>query len=101
MTFAIITPALYVGAVVERMKFSAIMLFSALWLLLVYTPVCHWVWGGGWLYEMGIKDPAGGIVVHATAGVSALVMAIILGKRRGFPEHPHPPHNPGMVYIGA
>ena len=101
MTFAIITPALYVGAVVERMKFSAIMLFSALWLLLVYTPVCHWVWGGGWLYEMGIKDLAGGIVVHATAGVSALVMAIILGKRRGFPEHPHPPHNPGMVYIGA
>ncbi len=101
MTFAIITPALYVGAVVERMKFSAVLLFSALWLVLVYTPVCHWVWGGGWLGEMGIRDLAGGIVVHATAGVSALVMAIILGKRRGFPEHPNPPHNPGMVFIGA
>lgn len=101
MTFAIITPALYVGAVVERMKFGAIMLFSALWLILVYAPVTHWVWGGGWLQEMGIRDLAGGIVVHATAGISALVMAIMLGKRKGFPEHPHPPHNPGMVYIGA
>ncbi len=101
MTFAIITPALYVGAVVERMKFSAILVFSALWLILVYSPVCHWCWGGGWLAEMGIQDLAGGIVVHTTAGVSALVMAIILGRRRGFPEHPHPPHNPGMVYIGA
>ena len=101
MTFAIITPGLYVGAVVERMKFGAIMLFSALWLILVYTPVTHWVWGGGWLQVMGIKDLAGGIVVHATAGVSALVMAIMLGKRRGFPGHPHPPHNPSMVFIGA
>jgi Amt family ammonium transporter len=101
MTFAIITPALYVGAVVERMKFGAIMLFSALWLILVYTPVTHWVWGGGWLQQMGVKDLAGGIVVHATAGISALVLAIMLGKRRGFPEHPHPPHNPGMVYVGA
>ena len=101
MTFAIITPALYVGAVVERMKFGAIMLFSALWLVLVYAPVTHWVWGGGWLQEMGVRDLAGGIVVHATAGISALIMAIMLGKRKGFPEHPHPPHNPGMVYIGA
>ncbi len=101
MTFAIITPGLYVGAVVERMKFGAVMLFTALWLLLVYTPVTHWVWGGGWLQDMGIRDLAGGIVVHATAGVSALVLAIILGKRRGFPEHPHPPHSPGMVFIGA
>lgn len=101
MTFAIITPGLYVGAVVERMKFGAIMLFSALWLILVYTPVTHWVWGGGWLQQMGVKDLAGGIVVHATAGISALVLAIMLGKRRGFPEHPHPPHNPGMVYVGA
>jgi len=101
MTFAIITPGLYVGAVVERMKFGAIMLFSALWLVLVYAPVTHWVWGGGWLQEMGVKDLAGGIVVHATAGVSALVLAIILGKRRGFPEHPHTPHNPGMVFVGA
>jgi Amt family ammonium transporter len=101
MTFAIITPGLYIGAVVERMKFGAIMLFSAVWLVVVYAPVTHWVWGGGWLQEMGVRDLAGGIVVHATAGVSALVMAIMLGKRRGFPEHPHPPHNPGMVYIGA
>jgi Amt family ammonium transporter len=83
------------------MKMSAIVVFSALWLVLVYAPVCHWVWGGGWLAEMGIQDLAGGIVVHATAGVTALVMAIMLGRRKGFPEHPHPPHNPGMVYIGA
>jgi Amt family ammonium transporter len=101
MTFAIITPGLYVGAVVERMKFGAIMLFSALWLLAVYVPVTHWVWGGGWLQDMGVKDLAGGIVVHATAGVSALVLALILGRRKGFPEHPHPPHNPGMVFVGA
>ena len=101
MTFIIITPALYVGAVVERMKFGAIMLFTALWIALVYTPVCHWVWGGGWLGDMGVRDLAGGIVVHATAGVSALVMAIMLGKRRGFPKSPKPPHNPGMVFIGA
>lgn len=101
MVFAIITPCLYVGAVVERMKFGAIMAFSALWLLVVYTPVSHWVWGGGWLQVMGVKDLAGGIVVHATAGVSALVLAILLGKRRGFPGHPHPPHSPGMVFIGA
>ena len=101
MTFAIITPGLYVGAVVERMKFGAIMLFSALWLIVVYAPVTHWVWGGGWLQQMGVKDLAGGIVVHTTAGVSALVLAILLGKRRGFPEHPHQPHNPGMVFVGA
>jgi Amt family ammonium transporter len=101
MTFAIITPGLYVGAVVERMKFGAVMMFSALWLVFVYTPVTHWVWGGGWLQDMGIRDLAGGIVVHATAGVSALVLAVLLGKRRGFPEHPHPPHNPGMVFVGA
>lgn len=101
MTFAIITPGLYVGAVVERMKFGAIMLFSALWLVAVYTPVTHWVWGGGWMQGMGVKDLAGGIVVHATAGVTALVLAMFIGKRRGFPEHPHPPHRPGMVYIGA
>lgn len=101
MTFAIITPGLFIGAVVERMKFGAIMLFSALWLILVYAPVAHWVWGGGWLQHLGVKDLAGGIVVHATAGVTALVLALILGKRRGFPEHPHQPHSPGMVYIGA
>lgn len=101
MTFVIITPALYIGAVVERMKFSAMMLFSALWLLFVYAPACHWVWGGGWLAEMGVRDLAGGIVVHATAGVSAIVLAIILKKRKGFPDQAHPPHNPGMVFIGA
>lgn len=101
MTFAIITPALYVGAVVERMKFGAMLLFTSLWLALVYAPVTHWVWGGGWLQDMGIRDLAGGIVVHATAGVSALVMALMIGKRGGFPAHPHPPHNPGMVFIGA
>ena len=101
MTFAVITPGLYVGAVVERMKFGAILLFSALWLVLVYTPVTHWVWGGGWLQAMGIKDLAGGIVVHTTAGVTALVLAMMLGNRRRFPEHPHQPHNPGMVFVGA
>ncbi len=101
MTFAIITPALYIGAVVERMKFSAMMLFSALWLLLVYVPACHWVWGGGWLADMGVRDLAGGIVVHATAGVSAIALAVILKKRKGFPDHAQPPHNPGMVFIGA
>jgi len=101
MTFAIITPGLYVGAVVERMKFGAVLLFSALWLVIVYAPVTHWVWGGGWLQTMGIKDLAGGIVVHTTAGVTALVLAMIIGKRRRFPEHPHQPHNPGMVFVGA
>jgi len=101
MTFAIITPALYIGAVVERMKFSAIMLFTALWLIVVYAPACHWVWGGGWMLEMGVKDLAGGIVVHTTAGVSALVMVIMLGKRNNFLKHPHLPHNPGMVFVGA
>ena len=101
MTFAIITPALYIGAVVERMKFGAVMLVSTLWLALVYTPVCHWVWGGGWMFNLGVRDLAGGIVVHATAGVSALVLALVLGKRDHFPNHPHPPHSPGMVFIGA
>lgn len=101
MTFAIITPGLIVGAFVERMKFSAVLLFSALWLVLVYAPVTHWVWGGGWLMEMGTIDLAGGIVVHATAGVSALILAKLLGPREGFPRHLHVPHSPGMVMIGA
>ncbi len=101
LTFAIITPALIVGAFVERMKFAAILLFTALWLLLVYAPVTHWVWGGGWLMEMGVLDLAGGIVVHATAGVSALLLAKCLGPRTGFPEKLQVPHNPGMVMIGA
>ncbi len=101
MTFAIITPALYIGAVVERMKFSAIMLFTAIWLVVVYAPACHWVWAGGWMADMGVKDLAGGIVVHATAGVSALVMVLMLGKRHDFLKHQHLPHNPGMVFVGA
>lgn len=101
MTFAIITPALIVGAYVERIRFSAVMLFSALWLLAVYAPVTHWVWGGGWLAEMGVFDFAGGLVVHATAGVSALVIAKMLGARDGFPTSLHPPHNPGLTMIGA
>ncbi|MGC6455599.1 MAG: ammonium transporter [Coraliomargaritaceae bacterium] len=101
MTFAIITPGLIVGAFVERMKFSAILLFTALWLILVYAPVTHWVWGGGWLMEMGVFDLAGGIVVHATAGISALLLAKCLGPRSGFPQKLHVPHNPGMVMIGA
>jgi Amt family ammonium transporter len=101
MTFAIITPGLIVGAFVERMKFSAILLFTALWLVLVYAPVTHWVWGGGWLFERGVIDLAGGIVVHATAGISALLLAKFVGPRDGFPKKLHVPHNPGMVMIGA
>ena len=101
MTFAIITPALIVGAYVERISFMGMLLFSAFWLLVVYVPVAHWVWGGGWLAGLGILDFAGGLVVHLTAGVSALVIAIMLGGRRGFPREIVPPHNPGMVMIGA
>ncbi|MEL7429860.1 MAG: ammonia channel protein, partial [Pseudomonadota bacterium] len=101
MTFAIITPALMVGAFVERIKFGAVMMISGLWLLLVYAPVVHWVWGGGWLAGMGVIDFAGGIVVHVTAGVSAAVIAVILGSRKGFPSRVLPPHAPWMVMIGA
>ena len=101
MTFAIITPALMVGAFVERIKFGAMMMISILWLLIVYVPVVHWVWGGGWLAQMGIIDFAGGIVVHVTAGVSALVIAIMVGPRTGYPERISPPHAPWMVMIGA
>ena len=101
MTFAIITPALIVGAYVERIKFSAVLIFSGLWLLLVYAPVTHWVWGGGWLAEKGVLDFAGGIVVHVTAGVAALVIAWQLGPRDGFPENNKPPHAPWMVMVGA
>ncbi len=100
-TFAIITPALIVGAYVERIKFAAVLLFSSIWLLVVYAPVTHWVWGGGWLAEMGVMDFAGGIVVHITAGVSALVIALMLGRRKGFPSQIQPPHAPWMVMIGA
>ena len=101
MTFAIITPALIVGAYPERVKFSSVLFFSAVWLLVVYIPVTHWVWGGGWLAQMGVMDFAGGIVVHVTAGVSALVFAKCLGARRGFPTQLRPPHNPGLTMAGA
>jgi len=101
MTFAIITPALIVGAYVERIKFSAVLIISALWLLIVYSPVAHWIWGGGWLADMGIMDFAGGLVVHATAGASALVIVMMLGSRRGFPDVVKPPHNAGMTMTGA
>ena len=101
MTFAIITPALVIGGFAERMKFSAVLWFTVLWLALVYFPVCHWVWGGGWLADMGVLDFAGGLVVHLTAGVGALVAAIVLGKRQGFPNTPLPPHNMTMTVTGA
>jgi len=101
MTFAIITPALIVGAFAERMKFSTMMVFSAVWLVLVYIPVTHWVWGGGWLGEMGLLDFAGGTVVHITAGVAALVAAMVMGNRKGFPTTAMPPHNLTMTVTGA
>ena len=101
MTFAVITPALIVGAYVERIRFGAVLLFSGLWLIVVYCPVAHWVWGGGWLMQRGAMDFAGGLVVHATAGTSALLIARSLGHREGFPRDLHPPHNPGMTMIGA
>ena len=101
MTFAIITPALVIGSFAERMRFSAVLGFSALWLLLVYAPVCHWVWGGGWLMEMGLLDYAGGTVVHINAGVAALVAAVMLGRRHGFPETAMAPHNMTLTVAGA
>jgi len=101
MTFAIITPALVVGGFAERMRFSSMLLFSALWLLVVYVPVTHWVWGGGWLSKLGLYDFAGGVVVHITAGVAALVSALVLGPRIGFPKVAMPPHNLTMVATGA
>ena len=101
MTFAIITPALIVGAFAERMKFSAMLCLSTLWLIFVYAPICHWVWGGGWLADLGVMDFAGGIVIHVNAGVAALVTALVIGKRKGFPEVAMPPHNMPMVVTGA
>ncbi|MGH1441023.1 MAG: ammonium transporter [Cellvibrionaceae bacterium] len=101
MTFAIITPALIIGGFAERMKFSSMLIFSALWIVFVYAPVCHWVWGGGWLSKMGLLDFAGGTVVHITAGVAALVAAIVIGNRKGFPDTPMPPHNLTMTVCGA
>ena len=101
MTFAIITPALIVGAYVERIKFSAVLWISGLWLIAVYAPVTHWIWGGGWLAQMGIQDFAGGLVVHLNCGVAALVIAKMLGARKGFPDDVKPPHNPALVFVGA
>lgn len=101
MTFAVITPALIIGGFAERMRFSAVLIFSAAWLLLVYVPICHWVWGGGWLSDLGVMDFAGGIVVHITAGVAALVAAVMLGNRRGFPTQAMPPHNMTLSIMGA
>ena len=101
MTFAIITPALIIGGFAERMKFSAVLIFSGAWLLLVYAPVTHWVWGGGWLAEMGLLDFAGGTVVHITAGVAALVSALVLGPRKGFGKVAMTPHNMTMTVTGA
>ena len=101
MTFAIITPALIVGGFAERMRFSAVLLFSVIWLIVVYAPVCHWVWGGGWLSEMGLLDFAGGTVVHINAGIAAIVAAVVLGNRRGFPTTAMPPHNLTMTVTGA
>jgi Amt family ammonium transporter len=101
MTFAIITPALIIGAYVERIRFGAVVLFTVLWSLLVYVPVAHWVWGGGFLAKLGVQDFAGGIVVHLTSGLSAIVMAVMVGARRRFPHEIHPPHSPGMVMTGA
>ena len=101
MTFAIITPALIVGAFVERIKFSAVVIFTVLWLILVYAPATHWVWGGGWLAKLGVFDFAGGLVVHTTAGISALVIAYFLGPRKEFPKTFSPPHSPVLAMIGA
>jgi len=101
MTFAIITPALIVGGFAERMRFSAMLIFSSIWLLVVYAPVCHWVWGGGWLGQMGLQDFAGGTVVHITAAVAALVAAIVMGPRKGFGTAAMLPHNLTMTVTGA
>ena len=101
LTFAIITPALIVGGFAERMKFSSMFIFSFVWMILVYAPICHMVWGGGFLGEMGLMDFAGGTVVHINAGVAALVLAIYLGNRTGFQTVPMPPHNLSMTVAGA
>jgi Amt family ammonium transporter len=101
MTFAIITPALVVGAYAERVRYTGMLIFSVLWLLIVYCPVAHWAWGGGWLQSMGLMDFAGGTVVHLNAGMAALVAALVLGRRRGFPDTAMPPHNMTMAVTGA
>ncbi len=101
LTFAIITPALVIGGIAERARFSAVLLFSALWFLCVYVPVCHWVWGGGWLAKLGVLDFAGGLVVHLNAGMAALVAALMLGRRKGFPHVAMPPHSMPLTVLGA
>ena len=101
MTFAIITPALIVGSFADRMKFSAMLWFMGLWLLIVYAPICHWVWGGGFLGGLGVLDFAGGTVVHINAGIAGLMTALVLGKRKGYPTTPMPPHNLGYTVVGA
>ena len=101
LTFAIITPALIVGAFAERLKFSAMLWFMGIWLTVVYAPVAHWVWGGGWLGELGVLDFAGGTVVHINAGIAALVLCIVLGKRHGYPESPMPPNSLVLTVVGA
>ena len=101
LTFAIITPALVVGGFAERMKFSSMIWFSALWLTFVYLPICHWVWGGGWLSQKGVLDFAGGLVVHLTAGVGAIVAAMVMGARKGFPRMAMPPHSLTLSVAGA
>ena len=101
LTFAIITPALIVGAFAERMKFSALLWFMALWVTFVYAPVAHWVWGGGWLGQLGVLDFAGGAVVHINAGVAGLVAALVMGKRNGYPQHPMKPSNLVLTMVGA
>lgn len=101
LTFAIITPALVIGGFAERIKFSAVLWFCGLWLVFVYLPVCHWVWGGGWLAQLGVLDFAGGIVVHVTAGVGALVGALVLRERKGFPHIAMPPHDMTLTILGA
>ncbi len=101
LSFAVITPALVIGAFAERMRFATVLWFSAGWLLLVYAPVAHWIWGGGWLAKLGVMDFAGGIVVHVNAGVAALVCALVLGRRRGFPQVAMPPHSLPITACGA
>ncbi|MBU3915264.1 ammonium transporter, partial [bacterium] len=101
LTFAIITPALILGAFAERMKFSAMLIFSVLWLIIIYAPITHWVWGGGWLQQKGLLDFAGGTVVHISAGIAALVTALVIGKRKGFQTVVMAPHNMTMVVTGA
>ena len=101
LTFAIITPALVIGALAERTRFSALLLFSTFWFLLVYVPVCHWIWGGGWLAKRGVLDFAGGLVVHVNAGAAALVAALYIGRRRGFPHVAMPPHSMPLTVLGA